>query len=342
LSAVIGAAAILTIILLRRSFKSLNKLTSQLYYSNEDLVSKEKQLETAKLSLERKNEELDDLNKRLQEREKAQRDFINVAAHELRTPIVPILNLSELLYSKFKKYGEEGGWKKTILEEGNRKIEEMVQVIVRNAYRLFHLTEDILDVTKIETQDLKLRPEELSIGKLLGSVVEDFRNNNSERKNVKITFRNQADSMAVRLDRGRIVQVVTNLLNNALKFTPEGLIQVTLGYQKDKGNGDPDGVGGGDIEAENKKEVKNENRVRNTAVVVSVEDSGLGIDPEIYPKLFSKFATKSEEGTGLGLYISKKIVEGHGGKIWAENNKNGKGSTFYFTLPLHNGEESKR
>lgn len=342
LSAVIGAAAILTIILLRRSFKSLNKLTSQLYYSNEGLVSKEKQLETAKLSLERKNEELDDLNKRLQEREKAQRDFINVAAHELRTPIVPILNLSELLYSKFKKYGEEGRGEKTILESGNRKVEEMVQVIVRNAYRLFHLTEDILDVTKIETQDLKIRPEELSLGHLLDSVVEDFRNNNIERKNIKIVFRNQADSIPIRLDKGRIVQVVTNLLNNALKFTPEGLIQVTLDYQKEKGEGDGVGDGltgeGGEIEAKN----KNENKVRNSALVVSVEDSGLGIDPEIYPKLFSKFATKSEEGTGLGLYISKKIVEAHGGKIWAENNKNGRGSTFYFTLPLQYGEESSR
>ena len=315
LSAVIGGAAVLVIILLRRSFKSLNKLTSRLHSSMQDLISKENQLEKAKLSLEAKNKELDDLNQQLQSREKAQRDFINVAAHELRTPIVPILNLSELLLSKFKKRNEGG--MKAKLEEGNKKIEEMVTVIVRNAYRLFHLTEDILDVTKIETQDLKLRMEELNLGQLLSSTVGDFRNNNLGHKNVKIQFKQDhaADSITVPMDKGRIIQVVLNLLSNALKFTPEGQIQVTLKYYKSA-----------EIEG-------------NGMVLVSVEDSGLGIDPEIYPKLFTKFATKSEEGTGLGLYISKKIIESHGGKIWAENNHDARGSTFYFNLPVKHKDE---
>jgi two-component system sensor histidine kinase VicK len=195
----------------------------------------------------------------------------------------------------------------------------MVQVIVRNAYRLFQLTEDILDVTKIETQALKLRIEQLDLGQIISSVVEDFKRNNENRNSVNmtnenrnsvnITFENMANFTLVKADKGRLVQVITNLLNNALKFTKEGNITVIL---------KPD----------------NENQV-----MIVVRDSGTGIDPEIYPRLFSKFATKSEHiGTGLGLYISKKIVESHGGRIWAENNADGKGSTFYFTLPLELSE----
>ncbi|MDQ5869023.1 MAG: HAMP domain-containing histidine kinase, partial [Thermoproteota archaeon] len=198
---------------------------------------------------------------------------------------------------------------KQVIQNGSKKIEEMVQVILRNAYRLFQLTEDILDVTKIETQDLKLRIEQLDLGQIISSVVEDFKRNNENRNNVEIKFENLANFTLVKADKGRLVQVITNLLNNALKFTKEGNITVIL---------KPD----------------NENQV-----MIVVRDSGTGIDPEIYPRLFSKFATKSEHiGTGLGLYISKKIVESHGGRIWAENNADGKGSTFYFTLPLELSE----
>jgi len=305
MSIVLAVAATLIAILLQRSFRSLNRLTMKLHGSNEELSIKENELETAKHSLEENNRELEQVNKQLQLREKTQQDFINVAAHELRTPIVPILNLSELLYSKLKKQNESsatGG--KQVIQNGSKKIEEMVQVIIRNAYRLHQLTEDILDVTKIETQNLKLRIEQLDLGKIISSVVEDFKRNNENRNSVNITFKNMANFTLVKADKGRLVQVITNLLNNALKFTKEGNITVIL---------KPD----------------NENHV-----MIAVRDSGTGIDSEIYPRLFSKFATKSEHiGTGLGLYISKKIVESHGGRIWAENNADGKGSTFYFTLP---------
>ena len=177
---------------------------------------------------------------------------------------------------------------------------------MRNAYRLFQLTEDILDVTKIETQALKLRMEQLDLNQILSSLVEDFRKNNETRTGVYVTYNQNSNFTIVKIDKGRIVQVVTNLLNNAMKFTKQGKIQVSL---------------------ENKNYDKGQ-------VIVSVKDSGTGINPEIYPRLFSKFATKSDEGTGLGLYISRKIIEAHGGKIWGANNPDGKGSTFYFTLPL--------
>ena len=302
--AIIAILAIVIALVLQKSFSSLDKLTVKLHRSNTELSTKEKELETAKHSLEEKNKQLEKVNRQLHLREKTQRDFINVAAHELRTPIVPILNLSELLYSKFKRRNKSHI--ENILQNENKKIEEIVQVIMRNAYRLFQLTEDILDVTKIETQALKLSMEQLDLNQLLGSLVEDFRKNNETRTGVYVTYNQKSNFTLVKIDKGRILQVVTNLLNNAMKFTKQGKIQVSL---------------------ENKNYDKGQ-------VIVSVEDSGTGIDPEIYPRLFSKFATKSDEGTGLGLYISRKIIEAHGGKIWGANNPDGKGSTFYFTLPL--------
>jgi len=309
MSIVLASAATLIAILLQRSFRSLNRLTMKLHGSNEELSVKEIELETAKRTLEENNRELEQVNKQLQLREKTQQDFINVAAHELRTPIVPILSLSELLYSKLKKQNESSATgEKQVIQNGSKTMEEMVHVIVRNAYRLFQLTEDILDVTKIETQNLKLRIEQLDLGKIISSVVDDFKRNNENRNSVNITFKNMANFTLVKADKGRLVQVITNLLNNALKFTKEGNITVIL-------------------------KADNENQV-----MIVVRDSGIGIDSEIYPRLFSKFATKSHIGTGLGLYISKKIVESHGGRIWAENNADGKGSTFYFTLPLELSE----
>jgi signal transduction histidine kinase len=308
LSIVLASAATFIALLLQRSFRSLNRLTTELHQSNEELISKENELQIAKQSLEEKNKELEEANEQLLQREKTQKDFINVAAHELRTPIVPILNLAELLHSKLKK--QNTGL--ISIEDGRKnergKIEEIVQVIVRNAYRLYQLTEDILDVTKIETQSLKLRIEQLDLNQIISSVVSDFRKNNEARNNLEINFENLANGVSIRGDKGRLIQVITNLLGNALKFTKEGQITVTL------------------------------TRDNNNQVVVIVKDSGTDIDPEIYPRLFSKFATKSEEGTGLGLYISKKIVEAHGGKIWAQNNPDGKGTTFYFTLPIQSPE----
>ena len=113
------------------------------------------------------------------------------------------------------------------------------------------------------------------------------------------------DITFVNADKARIIQVLSNLLGNALKFTKEGNIIINI------------------------KKINEDQQV-----MVTIKDSGTGIDPEILPRLFTKFATKSEEGTGLGLFISKSIVEAHGGKMWAENNSNGIGATFYFTLPL--------
>lgn len=217
-----------------------------------------------------------------------QKDFINIAAHELRTPIQPILGLSEVVSQKV--HGEERGY---------------MDVIIRNAKRLHRLTEDILDVTKIESQSLRFKNERLNLTEVIMNVLSEYESQVKKTQNVTITSTAKEDFI-VEGDKGRLAQVLSNLLNNAIKFTQEGTIVILA------------------------KIINNDN-----ATIVSVKDTGIGISTEIFPRLFEKFVTsKSFEGTGLGLYISKRIIEAHVGSIWAENNSDGKGATFSFTLPI--------
>ena len=232
-----------------------------------------------------------ELYEQLKVHDKMQKDFINIAAHELRTPIQPILGLSEAVLSKSKDETQK----------------ELLEVVVRNAKRLTTLVENILDVTRIENQSLSLRKERLNINGIILNILEEYEGRDDKKKdNVKIVF-TPKDDFFVEADKGRVMQVISNLMNNAIKFTLKGTITVTT----------------------KKKEENNE-------IIVSIKDTGSGIDPEIMSRLFSKFATKSQTGTGLGLFVSQNIVEAHGGKIWAENNSDGKGSTFSFSLPLTN------
>jgi signal transduction histidine kinase len=248
----------------------------------------------------------------LQQAEKTQREFINIAAHELRTPIVPILNISELLYSKVK--GQQQG------QEQQKEILEMLEVLLRNAEKLHQLTEDILDVTRIESNTLRLRKERFNLNDIIVDAVEDYRKQITMKGNVKVMYEPANSITLVDADRRRLRQVISNLLNNAIKFTEKGsvVVSTTIKAKDDYDNSD-----------QAAKEV-----------IIAVKDTGTGIDPELVPKLFTKFATKSYQGTGLGLYISKSIVEAHGGRMWAENNShnNGKqqGATFYFALTFMN------
>jgi two-component system, OmpR family, sensor histidine kinase VicK len=256
-----------------------------------------------------------ELYAKLKSNEKMQKEFINIAAHELRTPIVPILNLSELLYSNAK------GQQRQVQEEQQK---EMLEIILRNANRLHQLTEDILDVTRIESNTLKLRKERFNLNDIILSVVEHYRKQIAN-SNVKVMYEPGDGITLVEADRQRMIQVISNLLDNALKFTQEGTVTVATIERKDEG----DGTGGGEAE-----------------VVLSIKDTGTGIDPELMPRLFTKFATKSYQGTGLGLFISRSIIEAHGGKMWAENNNNSdrkhEGATFYFTLPVVDMNEQRK
>jgi signal transduction histidine kinase len=245
------------------------------------------------------------LNEELRRIDKMQKEFMNVAAHELKTPIQPILGVAEVLSCEIKDTEQL----------------ELLDIINRNAKRLKRLTEDILDVTKIESQTLQLRKELFCINELISSTVNDYlhqfgKDSDNKEGNVKLLLYNGYTKKNDLLfaDKGRIAQVFDNILNNAIKFTDEGSISVT-------------------ISAEGRKKKENVND-KQEVIVISVKDTGKGIDPEIMPRLFTKFSTKSFQGTGLGLYISKSIIEAHGGKIWAQNNADGKGATFYFSLPL--------
>jgi len=234
---------------------------------------------------------------RLKEIQRMKDEFINVAAHELRTPIQPILGLSEILHTKIKDIEQR----------------QLLDTITRNAKRLQRLTDDILDVTKIESQSLKLNKERFNVNELIPNIIDGYRNYiEKDDVQVKLLYEpNNKDNIFVEADRGRIIQVISNLIGNAIKFTKEGTISV-ITEEKDN------------------------------QVVVSLKDTGTGIDPEILPQLFSKFVTKSFQGTGLGLFISKSIVEAHGGRIWAENNSDNRGATFSFSLPISNHEDNNR
>ena len=252
---------------------------------------------------------------KLKEMDRMKDEFINVAAHELRTPIQPIIGLSEVLRSRIRNN-----------DSGNRvnaENQEFVDVILRNGQRLGKLVEDVLDVTKIESQSLELHKEHFDLNDLIISIIDDIIAAEADsmvyglparrkgKNNVKISY--QPRHLPVYADRNRLTQVISNLLNNALKFTSEGYVAITTEKNTDN-NSDNNG----------------------TVAVVHVCDTGSGVDPEIMPKLFTKFSSKSFSGTGLGLYICKNIVEAHGGRVWAENNKDGKGATFSFTLPTAN------
>jgi two-component system sensor histidine kinase VicK len=236
----------------------------------------------------------------------AQKEFINIAAHELRTPIQPILGLSEIL--------------SPIAGKKNKKY---IDVIIRNAKRLKRLSEDILDTTRIEAKTLNLKKQSFSFIKAIGDIVNDYSSSTEINKytNSKVTISFAASeelkSIDVVADQDRIKQVLSNLVNNSLKFTKNGLITITAEIDK-----------------------KRYNHKVIHQILVRVKDTGIGIDLDILPQLFSKFVTKSNEGygggTGLGLYICKGIIEAHGGRIWAKNNEDGKGATFSFSIPFAN------
>ena len=239
--------------------------------------------------------QLKEANEQLKQHDKMQKEFINLAAHELRTPIQPILGLTEIVSSKIKDTEQR----------------ELLDAVTRNAKRLQRLVDDIIDVTKIESQSLKLNKEKLDLNHVITNIINDYNTLIvSGNHKVKLYFNPFKETLLIEADKERISEVISNLLSNAIKFTKEDTIFISIEKRED------------------------DNNDNNNYALVTVKDTGEGIDPEILPNMFSKFITKSFEGLGLGLYISKHIVKAHGGKIEGKNNDNGIGAEFGFTLPL--------
>jgi two-component system sensor histidine kinase VicK len=277
---------------------STSKLTVSGYASIFEALWKESEL----------HKEVTKLYEEARIRNISQREFITVVAHELRNPLQPIIGLSEALRSR------ESSSRRT---SDTTKEDEMLDVIARNANRLRLLTEAILDITRIETKTLKLNKEDFNLKDVIKSVVQDYQNEiRKSGKHIELLscyddateLVNNNNNLKIVADQNRIFQVICNLVNNAIRFTNEGTISITATTSK---NGDS-----------------------GKHVTVSVKDCGTGFDPEFLPQLFTKFATKSDDGTGLGLFICRNIVEAHGGRIWAENNVDGIGATVSFTLPF--------
>ncbi|MGZ5471445.1 MAG: sensor histidine kinase [Nitrososphaeraceae archaeon] len=243
--------------------------------------------------LRESNEMLTIQYEKVKESEKMKSEFINIAAHELRTPIQPILGLTDIIYSKIK----------------DEELHELLDIIMRNAKRLKRLTDNLLDITKIEGRSLMLNKEKFNLNILISEVLKDYLNKQKNQQKVEIVydFKHKED-IIVEADRDRLSQVIHNLLDNALKFTTHNQQMIFVIIDKKK---------------------------HGKEIIVSVKDTGEGISDKILSKLFTKFATSDQTtGTGLGLYICKNIIEAHGGRISAENNSDGKGATFRFTLPL--------
>lgn len=239
-------------------------------------------------SLAHANKSLKEAYEELKLHDAMEQEFINLAAHELRTPAQAIIGYSEML---------------KVCPE---KREQYDEAISRNAARLYSLVTDMLDVARIESQTLKLDKTNFDLNQKIENVILDTKQQMDADANKKVRIKFEPkDSIQVRGDKTRIFQVFSNLLNNAVKFTDDGMIVVNAQKNTEK------------LEA-----------------IITIKDSGTGIDPEVIPNMFSKFITKSKRGVGLGLYIAKNIVEAHGGKIDAYNNMNEKGATFIVTLPL--------
>jgi signal transduction histidine kinase len=250
----------------------LNRLIEDLNQSNQQLLQTIEKLRTenAKLQL-----------------------FINIAAHELRTPIMPIVGYSEMLLEDI----------------GDRK---EIRGIIYNAKRLDQLAGNILEGAKIENQTLKLDYGQFNLKDILTDIIDDYNNLLTIKESKDVKLRYKPKDILIVADKVRVGRVISNLLNNAIKFTSRG--EITISVIELKHNNDDYDDGNGEIQ-------------------VNIKDTGTGLSPAILPKLFSKFVSTDSGGTGLGLFVSRNIVEAHGGKIQAQNNDDGIGAMFSFTIP---------
>lgn len=288
-------------------------LVTFLIYWNSSL---KKEVIRRTVDLQESNRLLADANEQLKQREESHKEFINIAAHEMRTPIQPILSMSYMIKEKLEDldkqevvaaptvFSSQPDSKHHPSLESGTQIMTMLDIIARNANRLDRLSNNLLDVSRIENKSLKLNKEMVDLNDKIKNIVADANSTIiPTKKDIEIAFEPSQGSLIVEVDKIRLFEAISNIIQNAIKFTGKG---GTITVRSEKHDG---------------------------YAIVSIKDTGSGIDQKMMPRLFTKFSTNSEKGMGLGLYIAKNIVEAHGGKIWAENNPDGKGATFTFALP---------
>ncbi|WP_458719616.1 ATP-binding protein [Candidatus Nitrosocosmicus sp. R] len=251
-------------------------------------------------------QELKDAHEKLKIHDKMQKEFINIVAHDLRTPLTPIIGLTEYVRDKTKDVHHM----------------ELLDRVVKDAKKLSYLNEKILDVTRFESKLFKPNKEVFSLNELIVTVIKELEHILDDTKKIKFECHFDTEYL-VDADSRRIGQVISNLIDNSIKSISEqdtgrGVISITTSVEK----------------ITSTITTSRSDNYPQLMVIVSIKDTGIALDNEILPRLFTKFATKSFQGTGLGLYLSKNIIEAHGGKIWAENNKDGIGATISFNLPL--------
>ena len=272
-----------------------------------------------------------ELNEQLKIHDKMQKELINLAAHELRTPVQPLIMSIESMKRSFPN-------------------DERISIIQRSAERLQKLSNDILDVTRIEGNTLRLNLENVDLNEIIIGICRDFGvigsgNIISNNKGIKFNYKfnqggrkqkagKRVGAILVQADKSRLIQVVFNLLSNAVNSIKEleqrklaKDRQTRLAVKVEQNRQDDE---------ERTISISVEENTSGGQAIVSIKDTGIGIDPEILSRLFCKFVTKSFDGIGLGLHICKGIIEAHGGNIWAKNNcdEQDKGATFSFSLPL--------
>jgi signal transduction histidine kinase len=249
-----------------------------------------------KKEVEKATEDLKVANIHLKQLDQSKSEFLSIAAHQLRTPLTGIKGYISMIL--------EGDFGEVAADQ-----REQLQRVFRSSDRLTRLVDVFLNVSRIETGRLDISKEEVHLEKVLDEVVSDLQVA-AERKNIEITVQKPDEALPViQLDRDKIHDVMMNLVDNAVKYTSKGWVNIRLARSK-------------------------------SLITLEVRDSGMGIDPNEIDNLFQKFSRAQAVtrihtgGSGLGLFIARKIVEAHGGRIWAESDGEGKGSRFTFTLPI--------
>ncbi|MCF7835861.1 MAG: hypothetical protein K9M15_01950 [Candidatus Marinimicrobia bacterium] len=256
----------------------------------------------AKEQLAKLSNDLKKANSELKKLDQAKSEFLSIASHQLRTPITVIKGYTSMLL--------EGDYGKL-----PQKATETINKVFQSSNRLAMMIEDFLNISRIEMGRMKYEFDNFDLKKVAEDIIADFLDNNSKAKSLDIKFESQGTNFEIYADKNKITQVLSNLIDNSVKYTPKGFINISL------------------------HKTQNDN-----AVLFQIEDSGVGIPQETLPQLFTKF-TRAKDisrlhtgGTGLGLFVAKKIVESHKGKIWAKSEGVGKGSAFFVELPVHPGK----